>query len=204
MADGHLALRILDGGALRIGRYYPPFAYNGHGGDAATSIPNGIGAYRRRRRAPHILDVTFDAASLRVPPVRAYFLPARAARVDIVPRALAGAIDLESGRVELQFDAAFQLAGALVPRQVYAPPPIAVATTLSTEHSRGAFRAVRGRRMQPPPPLAELDDGTPRMRCTLGGVARVPPVHDALLNWVLALPTDAVARLVAQFEWPRG
>lgn len=94
-------------------------------------------------------------------------------------------MDPATGRADLEFLADF----AFSAEPLYRAAPLVVSTTLTTEHSEGAFRSGDGVRL----------DGNGRAR--LVGVARVPVTGDPFLDNFLMLPTDALAVLSAELRF---
>ena len=174
-------LRTLADCQLAVG-VYPTFAYNAAGdGGSGTARLGDDG----------LLHLVFDPAIVAVPAINwrsssILGIPVPPPlNIAIEPQRLEGVVDPATGRCELEFLASFTFtAGSL-----YAPPPLVVSTTLTTEHSEGVLRQGDGQRL--------TADG----RVRLAGVARVPPTGDALLDTFLMLPTDALAVLSAELTF---
>ncbi|GAB4820476.1 hypothetical protein N2152v2_007522 [Parachlorella kessleri] len=160
---------------------YPTFDYNAAGGGGQGTVAT----------QGDLLHVTFDPASLQIPPIK-YSTTAILGipippplEIAIRPRKLEGTVNPATGEAELEFLADFAFTAA----PLYTAAPLVVATTLTTEASEGAFRKGQGQRLG--------GDG----RARLVGVARVPRTEDGFLNSFLMLPTDALAVLSAEIEF---
>lgn len=175
-------LRVKDGCLLGVS-VYPNFRYNasGGGGRGHATLVDGDAktvAYQ----------VHFEAGALYIPPLdtsttKILGLPLPPfLRIAIEPLSLRGCLDVDTGRVELDFDAEFKFTVGTI----YAAPPLRVTTTLTTEDSNGMLRSGRGTRRN--------QEGS----CKLVGVARVPRVEERFLDTFLMLPTDALAELEAE------
>ncbi|XP_061351563.1 uncharacterized protein LOC133296570 [Gastrolobium bilobum] len=166
---------------LGISRY-PDFDYDAEGG-----IGNGSGTKVTDNQANNDLLVSFDPETLYIPPLTSsttkflgFPLPPLL-KIDIVPEAFQGSINLESGKVDLEFKAKFLFsAGGL-----YKAPPLLVKTVLTSEESKGTMKSGRGKRLD--------EEG----KCRLVGVATVDPIDDFLMNSFLGLPTECLADLNA-------
>lgn len=175
-------LRVKEGCLLGVS-VYPNFRYNasGGGGRGKAMLVEGdakVLAYQVRFDAdelyiPSLNTQTTKILGLPLPP----FLS-----IAIEPLSLEGSVDVETGRVDLDFDAEFKFTMG----SFYAAPPLRVTTTLTTEDSQGILRKGRGKRRN--------QEGS----CKLAGVARVPKVNDGFLDTFLMLPTDALAELEAE------
>lgn len=161
---------------------YPTFSYDAAGGGGSGSVSPGDGG---------LLRLTFDPASLEIPPINYQHASILGVpippplNIAIVPQRLEGTLDPATGRVDLDFLASFEFtAGPL-----YTAAPLTVATTLTTETSDGQLRRGTGERL--------AADGHAR----LVGVARVPTTGDAFLDTFLMLPTDCLAVLSAELKF---
>ncbi|MBX7161089.1 MAG: hypothetical protein K1X95_12425 [Acidimicrobiia bacterium] len=174
--SGAVRMVVLASSRLLISRF-PPFPYDGKGsGGTGTARDVAVGRY----------DVAFAGSDLSIPPVR--LVPGLdAIRVDIITDGIAGTVDTGTGAVDLAFDASFQPAVGN-----YRPSPISVVTDLTTGESSGYFRHVTG------DPMDAWGD------VHLVGVAQVPRTGDVLVDWLLALPTDAVADLRVHLDIAGG
>ncbi|KAK7314957.1 hypothetical protein VNO77_33489 [Canavalia gladiata] len=166
---------------LGISRY-PDFEYNAEGGKG-----QGSGGKVSENSANNELLVSFDLESLYIPSLTSSTtkflgLPLPPfLKIDIVPEALQGSINQESGKVDLEFKAKFLFsAGSL-----YKAPPLLVKTVLTSEESKGTMKSGRGKRLD--------KEG----KCRLVGVATVDPIDDFLMNSFLGLPTECLANLNA-------
>ncbi|XP_047176939.1 uncharacterized protein LOC124844118 [Vigna umbellata] len=167
---------------LSISRY-PDFEYDAEGG-----MGTGVAAkVTENGPANNDLPVLFDLESLYIPPLTsstAKFLGLPLPpflKIDIIPEALHGNINQESGKVDLEFKAKFLFsAGSL-----YKAPPLLVKTVLTSEETKGTMKSGRGRRMD--------EEG----KCKLVGVATVDPINDFFMNSFLGLPTECLAELKA-------
>ena len=182
LASRTATLRVKDGCLLGVS-VYPNFRYNasGGGGRGHATLVDGDAqtvAYQ----------VHFEAGALYIPPLdtsttKILGLPLPPfLRIAIEPLSLRGRLDVNTGRVELDFDAEFKFTVGTI----YAAPPLRVTTTLTTEDSNGMIRSGRGTRRN--------QEGS----CKLVGVARVPRVEERFLDTFLMLPTDALAELEAE------
>ncbi|XP_051138105.1 uncharacterized protein LOC127256245 [Andrographis paniculata] len=171
---------------------FPDFDYNaesGSGSGLGSSSTTKTSAVDRidDKNGTTQLSVMFDAQRLYIPPMsfntaRFLGLPLPPfLRIDIVPEALYGTIDRESGEIELNFKAEFWFSVGTV----YKAPPMLVDTVLTTEESRGKMRGGKGERMQ--------KDGS----CRLVGIATVDPIDDVFMDTFLGLPTECLAVLNA-------
>ena len=154
---------------------FPPFAYDGQGsGGTGTALAASPGRY----------EVAFDGADLSIPPVR--FVPGvDVIRVEILTNGISGTVVPGTGTVDFAFDAVFQpVVGT------FRPSAISVVTDLTTATSSGYFRTVTG------DPMDAWGD------VHLVGVARVSKTGDLLVDWLLSLPTDAVADLRVHLDLP--
>lgn len=182
-----VSFKTLGTGKLGISRY-PDFEYDPRGGF-------GSGTATKIDDAPEsngeLLSVCFDVDTLYIPSLTSQTtkflgLPLPPfLKIDIVPDVFQGTIDLQSGKVELEFTARFSFSAA---GGMYRAPPLVVKTVLTTEESRGERKRGRGERMD--------DAGI----CRLVGVAVVDPVDDLFLNTFLALPTECLADLQASIS----
>ncbi|KAL1555055.1 hypothetical protein AAHA92_15539 [Salvia divinorum] len=166
-------------GACKLGiSRYPDFDYNAAGGagsGTATKLSNGQ------------VSVEFDVKKLYIPPLSTatttflgFPLPPLL-KIDILPLAFRGEINLESGKVDLKFIAQFCFSvGSL-----YKARSLLVETVLTSDESKGKMREGRGERMD--------EDG----RCRLVGVATVEPINDLFMDTFLSLPTECLADLNA-------
>lgn len=165
---------VLPGSRLLISRF-PPFAYDGKGsGGTGTALEVSPGRY----------EVAFDGADLSIPPVR--FIPGiDAIRVEILTNGISGTVDTGTGDVDFAFDAVFQpVVGT------FRPSAISVVTDLTTGTSSGYFQTLTG------DPMDRWGD------VHLVGIAKVPKTGDLLVDWLLSLPTDAVADLRVHLDLP--
>ncbi|XP_057428763.1 uncharacterized protein LOC130722140 [Lotus japonicus] len=173
--------------ACKLGiSWYPDFEYDAEGG-----MGTGPGAKVTENQANNNdLLVSFDLETLYIPPLTSSTtkflglpLPPLL-KIDIVPQALQGSVNQESGKVDLEFKAKFLFSiGSL-----YKAPPLLVKTVLTSEESKGTVKSGRGKR---------LDEAG---NCTLVGVATVDPIDDFLLNSFLSLPTECIAILNAEIS----
>eukprot|EP00899_Mesostigma_viride_P005200 jgi/Mesvir1/14681/Mv05346-RA.1 len=165
---------------------YPDFAYNAEGG-------GGWGVANKEDSQGRI-PIEFNPTTLIVPPINVrtfsfmgiqfpYFLTPP--RVEIKPSRLTGFIEKQTGQVELELEASFQL----VIGSVYRSGPMQLTTTFTTETSQGHLRGGRGKRLDA--------EG----RCTVVGIARVPSSSDILMNTGLLLPNDVLVVLQLSFEF---
>nr|XP_007152347.1 hypothetical protein PHAVU_004G122400g [Phaseolus vulgaris]ESW24341.1 hypothetical protein PHAVU_004G122400g [Phaseolus vulgaris] len=158
---------------LAISRY-PDFEYDAEGG-----MGTGIAAkVTENGPANNDLPVSFDLESLYIPPLTsstAKFLGLPLPpflKIEVVPEALHGSINQESGKVDLEFKAKFLFsAGSL-----YKAPPLLVKTVLTSEETKGTMKSGRGRRLD--------KEG----KCRLVGVATVDPIDDFFMNSFLGIP----------------
>lgn len=88
-------------------------------------------------------------------------------------------------QVELAFQAKFYFSAG----PLYRPPPLIVDTLLTTESTQGEFRGGTGSR---------LDN---QGNCRLVGVARLAPIDDLFLSTFLALPSECLADMSANFSF---
>ncbi|XP_043716926.1 uncharacterized protein LOC122664943 [Telopea speciosissima] len=167
--------------ACRLGiSRYPNFEYNAKGG---TGTGNGI----KNDSSPDEISVSFDLQTLYIPPLtsettRFLGLPLPPfLKIDIVPELFHGAINEETGKVDLEFKAKFLFSAG----RIYKAPPLMVRTILTSEESSGTMKRGRGERL----------DG--KGKCRLVGVAVVDPVNDVFMNSFLGLPTECLAELNA-------
>jgi hypothetical protein len=156
--------------------WLPWLPYDAAGGGGSTR--GTVSADGRR------VEFEFDAAQLKMPPL--HLVPGLA-HIEITPKSLRGWVDLASGEARLEYDARFELAGAplrlLAP--LWRPPPLEVATALTTEAAaRGGGRApLRGRRRGA--------DG----RAVLVGAAVIPATGADAADVPLRLPARALAHM---------
>ncbi|KAL9324174.1 hypothetical protein ACSQ67_009031 [Phaseolus vulgaris] len=158
------------------------------GGGRAGGMGTGIAAkVTENGLANNDLPVSFDLESLYIPPLTsstAKFLGLPLPpflKIEVVPEALHGSINQESGKVDLEFKAKFLFsAGSL-----YKAPPLLVKTVLTSEETKGTMKSGRGRRLD--------KEG----KCRLVGVATVDPIDDFFMNSFLGLPTECLAELKA-------
>ena len=162
--------------ALAIGPY-PRFRYDARGGGGVSAAAE--------TREDDWQALRFDPAALRIPALSARTtrflgLPLPPGlRITIAPQRLEGHWQPSSGRVELTFEARFQLLVAERP----VAPDLRVATRLTTEEARGRRHQVRG---------APLDgEGLG----VLVGLATVPATGEGWLDRFLQLPDEALALL---------
>ncbi|RDY10748.1 hypothetical protein CR513_04681 [Mucuna pruriens] len=166
---------------LGISRY-PDFEYDAEGGGGT-----GIGAKVTQNPANNDLPVSFDLETLYIPPLTSSTtkflgLPLPPfLKIDIVPEALQGSINQESGKVDLEFKAKFLFSAG----SFYKAPPLLVKTVLTSEEIKGTMKSGRGKRLD--------KEG----KCRLVGVATVDPIDDFLMNSFLGLPTECLADLNA-------
>ncbi|GJP39357.1 hypothetical protein CLOM_g23736 [Closterium sp. NIES-68] len=163
---------------------YPDFSYSpggvGGGGGSGTATDLDDGSDR--------IEIVFDPETLFIPPLqynttRFLGLPLPPPlKIEIAPAALRGYLERSTGKVELTFISKFFFTAG----PIYTAPPLTVETILTTEISGGPMRSAQGSRLDA------------YGKCTLVGVARVPPVNDAFLDTFLLLPTDVVAILPAE------
>ncbi|CAI7792944.1 unnamed protein product [Closterium sp. NIES-54] len=166
---------------------YPDFSYSpggvagGGGSGTATDLTDGSDR----------VEIVFDPQTLNIPPLRydttrflGLPLPPPL-KIDIAPAALRGYLERSTGKVELTFISKFFFTAG----PIYTAPPLTVETILTTESSAGPIRSAKGSR---------LDASG---KCTLVGVARVPPVNDSFLDTFLLLPTDVLAVLPAELRF---
>jgi hypothetical protein len=218
-------LRTTDACELAVS-VYPFFRYkaSGGGGDAtvvaAADDKTSDGDNNPSNNTnPHLLRLSFDPASLRVPALdyRTAFLfgvvpiPPPLS-IAIRPLALAGTLDARTGEAELSFDAEFLFAAG----PLYRAPALRVRTVLTTGSSSGLRLSGTGRRWAGPGagPGAEASgggggganhgngdgNGGPARSIRLAGVALVPKTGDAFLDAFLMLPNDALAVLEGELE----
>ncbi|KAH6835900.1 ATP-dependent Clp protease ATP-binding subunit [Perilla frutescens var. hirtella] len=166
-------------GACKLGiSRYPDFDYNADGGAGsgkATEVSDGQ------------VSIEFDVKQLYIPPLstattKFLGLPLPPfLKIDIVPGSFRGAINQESGKVDLKFSAKFCFSvGSL-----YKAQPLLVETVLTSEESKGKMRGGRGERLD--------KDG----KCRLVGVATVEPINDVFMDTFLSLPAECLANLNA-------
>lgn len=176
-----MALATDNGCALAIG-FYPRFRYDGRGGGGVgrTGLPEPGGWQ----------SLAFDPATLAIPALnsgttRFLGLPLPPGlEIAIQPQQLAGRWQPESGAVELEFLAQFQL---LVAARAVAPDLI-VSTQLTSGAVGGARHQAQGR------PL----DG--EGRGVLVGIATVAPTGEAWVDRFLGLPDEALAVLCCRLH----
>jgi hypothetical protein len=176
-----MALATDNGCALAIG-FYPRFRYDGRGGGgmgrAGQPEPGGW------------QPLAFDPATLAIPALnsgttRFLGLPLPPGlEIAIQPQQLEGRWQPQSGAVELQFLARFQL---LVAARVVAPDLI-VSTQLTSATVAGRRHQAAGR------PLDAEGRGV------LVGVATVAPTGEGWVDRFLGLPDEALAVLRCQFR----
>lgn len=169
--------------ALAIGPY-PRFRYDARGGGGVSAVAD--------TPADDWQALRFDPAALRIPALSARTtrflgLPLPPGlRITIAPQRLEGHWQPSSGRVELTFEARFQLLVAERP----VAPDLRVATRLTTEEARGRRHQVRG---------APLDgEGLG----VLVGLATVPATGEGWLDRFLQLPDEALAVLRCRLQAP--
>ncbi len=162
--------------ALAIGPY-PRFRYDARGGGGISGpVEPGAEGWHTLRFDPAVLTIPALCAST----TRVLGLPLPPGlRIAIHPQRLDGRWQPASGRVELTFEARFQLevAGRAV------APELRVDTRLTTEEARGRRHQVRGARL----------DG--EGRGVLVGLAAVPATEAGWLDRFLLLPDEALALL---------
>ncbi|KAI3435529.1 hypothetical protein D9Q98_001595 [Chlorella vulgaris] len=177
----HVLMNTLSGCELAVS-LYPTFSYDASGGGGSGSVRQGDDG---------LLHLTFDVATLNIPPINSQHasiigIPVPPPlNIAIVPQRLEGTLDPATGQLDLEFLASFEFtAGSL-----YRAAPLTVATTLTTEASQGDQLSGTGHRL--------AADG----RARLAGVARVPATEDRLLNSFLLLPSEALAVLSADLTF---
>jgi len=204
-------LRTTDACELAVS-IYPFFRYkaSGGGGDATVvAVADSGDDADSGADAPHLLRLSFDPASLRIPaldsrtallfglvPIPPYL------SIAIRPLALAGTLDARTGEAALTFDAEFLFtAGPL-----YRAPALRVRTVLTTGASSGMRLSGTGRRWggaqggsSPSSSSSSSPSPSPRS-IRLAGVALVPKTGDAFLDAFLMLPNDALAVLEGEIE----
>lgn len=180
----HVEFQTLSDCKLGISRY-PDFSYNAKGG-RGTAAGSRVESPEESGEVGDIM-VCFDVGTLYIPPLtiattRFLGLPLPPLlRIQIVPEFLNGAVNRESGKVELDFRAKFWFSVGTV----YKAPPLVVDTRLTSEKSEGSIREGNGERLN--------TDG----RCKLVGVALVNPIGDLFMDSFLSLPTECLAVLNA-------
>ncbi|GMH29544.1 hypothetical protein Nepgr_031387 [Nepenthes gracilis] len=182
--------KTLGGCKLGISRY-PDFEYNAEGGIGTGSCRMLNSEDDDDDESVGEILVGFDVERLYIPPLTAattkflgFPLPAFL-KIDIVPQLFHGRIHNQSGKVDLEFKAEFWFSIG----SIYRAPPLLVATTLTTEESKGRTRGGRGRRLD--------KDG----KCRLIGVAAVDRIDDDFMNSFLGLPTECLADLSATISF---
>eukprot|EP00899_Mesostigma_viride_P015977 jgi/Mesvir1/24380/Mv11049-RA.1 len=167
---------------------FPNFSYNAAGGGGTGKV-TGVSKDGRE------VHFSFDQSSIAIPPLdfnstRFLGIPLPPPlRIDIITKSLAGTADMQSGKVELDFDAEFCFSAG----PLYKAAPLSVITRLTTESSQGTMRGGVGER--------RVASGAREGTCKLVGVATVPKVDDFVLNTFLQLPTEALAVLAASIEF---
>ncbi len=169
--------------ALAIGPY-PRFRYDARGGGGVSApMEPAEDGWQALRFAP--AGLTIPALSARTTRFLGLPLPP-GLRIAITPQRLEGRWQPSSGRVELTFEARFQLLVAERP----VAPELRVATRLTTEEARGRRHQVRG---------APLDgEGLG----VLVGLASVPATGEGWLDRFLQLPDEALALLRCRLRAP--
>ncbi len=153
---------------------FPAFKYDGKGSGGFGSIESMEDGRAR---------VYFSGHDLAIPALQ--MIPgSNLLRVEIETKGLAGEIDLETGRIELDFDAAFTPCLGKIKQT-----PISVVTSLTTETSKGMKKELAGER------LDEFGDAF------FVGVAVVPKTDGAFINMLLGLPADAACELPVHFDF---
>ncbi|KAI3458206.1 hypothetical protein Pfo_014869 [Paulownia fortunei] len=170
-------------GACKLGiSRYPDFEYNADGGSGSGTATKILETDLNGE-----VSVDFNVKELYIPPLstattKFLGLPLPPfLKIDIVPEALQGKINQESGKVDLKFRASFCFSIG----SVYKAPPLLVDTVLTSEESKGKIRGGRGERLD--------KDG----KCRLVGVATVEPINDVFMDTFLSLPTECLANLNA-------
>ncbi|XP_010558003.1 PREDICTED: uncharacterized protein LOC104826810 [Tarenaya hassleriana] len=183
-----VTFKTLGSGKLGISRY-PDFEYDPQGG-----FGSGTAMVKKKvdgSSSEGELWVCFDVDTVYIPPLTSKTtkflgLPLPPfLKIDILPEVFQGTIDLQSGKVELEFVAKFSFSAA---GGIYKAAPLVVKTVMTSEESRGERKRGRGERMD----VAG--------KCRLVGVAVVDTVDDLFLNAFLSLPTECLADLHASIS----
>ena len=176
-------LETLEGCQLAIAGY-PLFHYDARtgGGPAEALEPAGSG------EDPG-LQLQFDREQLQIPPLnrrttRLLGVPLPPGlSIAILPKALGGEVNRQTGVVQLRFEAAFRFRVQWAGGCLLAPPDLTVVTTLSSQGCTSQRHQRRGEALG--------RDGF----CTLVGVAEVPRCGAPWLDRFLGLPDEALAVL---------
>jgi hypothetical protein len=176
-------LETLEGCQLAIAGY-PLFHYDARAGGGPAEAVEQAGS-----GGDPVLQLQFDREQLQIPPLNRHTtrllgvpLPPGLS-ISILPKALGGEVNRQTGVVQLRFEAAFRFRVHWAGRCLLAPPDLTVMTTLS---SQGCISQRHRRRGD-----ALSGDGL----CTLVGVAEVPRCGAPWLDCFLGLPDEALAVL---------
>ncbi|KAH0852919.1 hypothetical protein HID58_093596 [Brassica napus] len=177
-----VSFKTIGTGKLSISRY-PDFEYSPQGGSGSgTARCIDADGGDKNRTSNSELSVSFDVGTLYIPSLTNQTtkflglpLPPPFLKIDIAPEMFQGTIDQDSGKVELEFTAKWDIQSSAVGGE-------------NGVDDGGVYRREEERR-------GERMDG--EGKCRLVGVARVETVDDLFMNTFLSLPSECLADLQA-------